>query len=571
MNLDGLTMSVLAKELNERLQTGQIQKLYQIDKTTLLFKIRALNEDQSLVITVGATPAMYLSKPLQDLPKEPSSLCMFLRKHIEGSRIVKVEQINGDRIMCIQTDKLEVDGSITSTFIYVELMGKYSNCIFVQDGVILESLIHVSPLMNRERSISPKLHYELPPNANRVSLMDFDYNEIKNLLTSFGDGTVQQSIRAIFNGFGKPLLDEVLLTSDLSGNEIISDLISTQVDALAKALYELKIKLNESNGLLTLINDNNKKAHATFILQNYKVLKEYSTISEALEESIHNTKSIHTADKELEKILTAAIKKEEVRHQKIKDELDDTNKMDTYKLYGDILMINAHLQVQYEPSIQLPNLLSEDGELLTIPLKPNLTIVENGQWYYKLYTKLKNRMVSGEYQLNASTTKLEYLKSILYSISLATTRESLEEIRKECMDAGIIKKSKKPLSYKLGKSNYIHLTIDEGEIFIGRNNQQNEYLTHRFAKPTDIWFHTQDIQGSHLILRLNVDPDDMILSKVAQYAAYFSKARETSKVPVDYTYIKNIKKPPGSPLGFVIFNTHQTMIVEPKKPDNYNE
>ena len=571
MNLDGLTMSVLAKELNERLQTGQIQKLYQIDKTTLLFKIRALNEDQSLVITVGATPAMYLSKPLQDLPKEPSSLCMFLRKHIEGSRIVKVEQINGDRIMCIQTDKLEMDGSITSTFIYVELMGKYSNCIFVQDGVILESLIHVSPLMNRERSISPKLHYELPPNANRVSLMDFDYDEIKNLLTSFGDGTVQQSIRAIFNGFGKPLLDEVLLTSNLSGNEIISDLIPTQVDALAKALYELKIKLNESNGLLTLINDNNKKAHATFILQNYKALKEYSTISEALEESIHNTKSIHTADKELEKILTAAIKKEEVRHQKIKDELDDTNKMDTYKLYGDILMINAHLQVQYEPSIQLPNLLSEDGELLTIPLKPNLTIVENGQWYYKLYTKLKNRMVSGEYQLNASTTKLEYLKSILYSISLATTRESLEEIRKECMDAGIIKKSKKPLSYKLGKSNYIHLTIDEGEIFIGRNNQQNEYLTHRFAKPTDIWFHTQDIQGSHLILRLNVEPDDMILSKVAQYAAYFSKARETSKVPVDYTYIKNIKKPPGSPLGFVIFNTHQTMIVEPKKPDNYNE
>lgn len=571
MNLDGLTMSVLAKELNERLQTGQIQKLYQIDKTTLLFKIRALNEDQSLVITVGATPAMYLSKPLQDLPKEPSSLCMFLRKHIEGSRIVKVEQINGDRIMCIQTDKLEMDGSITSTFIYVELMGKYSNCIFVQDGVILESLIHVSPLMNRERSISPKLHYELPPNANRVSLMDFDYNEIKNLLTSFGDGTVQQSIRAIFNGFGKPLLDEVLLTSDLSGNEIISDLISTQVDALAKALYELKIKLNESNGLLTLINDNNKKAHATFILQNYKVLKEYSTISEALEESIHNTKSIHTADKELEKILTAAIKKEEGRHQKIKDELDDTNKMDTYKLYGDILMINAHLQVQYEPSIQLPNLLSEDGELLTIPLKPNLTIVENGQWYYKLYTKLKNRMVSGEYQLNASTTKLEYLKSILYSITLATTRESLEEIRKECMDVGIIKKSKKPLSYKLGKSNYIHLTIDEGEIFIGRNNQQNEYLTHRFAKPTDIWFHTQDIQGSHLILRLNVEPDDMILSKVAQYAAYFSKARETSKVPVDYTYIKNIKKPPGSPLGFVIFSTHQTMIVEPKKPDNYNE
>jgi len=571
MNLDGLTMSVLAKELNERLQTGQIQKLYQIDKTTLLFKIRALNEDQNLIITVGATPAMYLSKPLQDLPKEPSSLCMFLRKHIEGSRIVKVEQINGDRIMCIQTDKLEMDGSITSTLIYVELMGKYSNCIFVQDGVILESLIHVSPLMNRERSISPKLQYELPPNANRVSLMDFDYNEIRNLLVSFGNGSVQQSIRAIFNGFGKPLLNEVLYNANLNGDEIITNLEASQVDKLANALYDLKMMLQNGNGLLSLVNDNHKKAYSTFILHNYNVVKTYETISEALEETIHSTKAIHTADKELEKILTAAIKKEEGRHQKIKDELEDTNKMDTYKLYGDLLMINAHLQVQYEPSIELQNLLSDEGEILTIPLKPNLTIVENAQWYYKLYTKLKNRMVSGEYQLNASTTKLEYLKSILYSISLATTRESLEEIRKECMDAGIIKKSKKPLSYKLGKSNYIHLTIDEGEMFIGRNNQQNEYLTHRFAKPTDIWFHTQDIQGSHLILRLNVEPDDMILSKVAQYAAYFSKARETSKVPVDYTYIKNIKKPPGSPLGFVIFNTHQTMIVEPKKPDNYTE
>ena len=571
MNLDGLTMSVLAKELNERLQTGQIQKLYQIDKTTLLFKVRALNEDQNLIITVGATPAMYLSQPLQDLPKEPSSLCMFLRKHIEGSRIVKVEQINGDRIMCIQTDKLEMDGSITSTYIYIELMGKYSNCIFVQDGIILESLIHVSPLMNRERSISPKLQYDLPPNANRVSLMDFDNNEIKNLLTSFGNGSVQQSIRAIFNGFGKPLLDELLYISKLSGEEIITDLDTSQLDTLAKALYDLKVKLENSKGLFTLVNDNNKKAYTSILLHNYKVLKEYNTISEALEESIHNTKAIYTADKELEKILTAAIKKEEGRHQKIKDELEDTKKMETYKLYGDLLMINAHLQVQYEPSIELQNLLSEENEILTIPLKPNLTIVENAQWYYKLYTKLKNRMVSGEYQLNASTTKLAYLQSILYSISLATTRESLEEIRKECMDAGIIKKSKKPLSYKLGKSNYIHLTIDEGEIFIGRNNQQNEYLTHRFAKPTDIWFHTQDIQGSHLILRLNVEPDDMILSKVAQYAAYFSKARDTSKVPVDYTYIKNIKKPPGSPLGFVIFNPHQTMIVEPKKPENYRE
>ena len=572
MNLDGLTMSVLARELNESLQNGQIQKLYQVDKHSLLFKVRSANQDVNLMITVGANPAIYICKPIQDLPKEPSSLCMFLRKHIEGSRITAVEQINGDRILCIHIDKLEMDGSITSTAIFIELMGKYSNCIFVQNDMILESIIHVSPLMNRERSVGPKMTYELPPNSNRVSLLDFNEEEIKNLLTTFGSGTVTNTIRSVFNGFGKSLLDYVLTISNLDGTEELNTLSDDTVHRLSGALHNLKEKLLKASQLYVYKNVNGKKIYIPFPLEtDYTLIETYPTISKAIEQSIVATGSIHTADKELERIITNAIKKEELRHKKIKDELDDTKKMETYKLYGDLLMINGHLQVHYQSSIDVQNLLSESAETITIPLKPELTIVENGQWYYKLYTKLKNRIISGQYQLDQSTIKLEYYRTILYSLSLATTRESLEEIRHECMDADIIKKSKKPLSYKLGKSNYIHLEIPEGELYIGRNNQQNEYLTHRFAKPNDLWFHTQDIQGSHLILRTNHEPDDMLISQVAKYAAYFSKARHSSKVPVDYTYIKNIKKPPKSPLGFVIFNTHQTMIVEPEKPPMYEE
>ena len=572
MNLDGLTMSVLARELNESLQSGQIQKLYQVDKHSLLFKVRSANQDVNLMITVGANPAVYICNPLQDLPKEPSSLCMFLRKHIEGSRITSVEQINGDRILCIHIDKLEMDGSITSTSLYIELMGKYSNCIFVQNDTILESIIHVSPMMNRERSVGPKMVYELPPNSNRVSLLDFSEEEISNLLKTFGSGTVINTIRSVFNGFGKALLDYVLNQSNLDGSEELTTLSDTSFQGLYKSLYNLKEKLLVAQQLFMYENTRGKKIFMPFPIEiGYTLIKTYPSISNAIEESIVATGSIHTADKELERIISNAIKKEELRHKKIKDELDDTQKMETYKLYGDLLMINGHLQVQYQTSIEVQNLLSESAETISIPLKPTLTIVENGQWYYKLYTKLKNRIISGQYQLDQSTIKLEYYRTILYSLSLATTRESLEEIRHECMDAGIIKKSKKPLSYKLGKSNYIHLEIPEGDLYIGRNNQQNEYLTHRFAKPNDLWFHTQDIQGSHLILRTNNDVDDMLISQVAKYAAYFSKARHTSKVPVDYTYIKNIKKPPKSPLGFVIFNTHQTMIVEPEKPPMYEE
>ena len=572
MNLDGLTMSVLARELNESLQSGQIQKLYQVDKHSLLFKVRSANQDVNLMITVGANPAVYICNPLQDLPKEPSSLCMFLRKHIEGSRITSVEQINGDRILCIHIDKLEMDGFITSTSLYIELMGKYSNCIFVQNDTILESIIHVSPMMNRERSVGPKMAYELPPNSNRVSLLDFSEEEISNLLKTFGSGTVINTIRSVFNGFGKALLDYVLNQSNLDGSEELTTLSDTSFQGLYKSLYNLKEKLLVAQQLLMYENTRGKKIFMPFPIEiGYTLIKTYPSISNAIEESIVATGSIHTADKELERIISNAIKKEELRHKKIKDELDDTQKMETYKLYGDLLMINGHLQVQYQTSIEVQNLLSESAETISIPLKPTLTIVENGQWYYKLYTKLKNRIISGQYQLDQSTIKLEYYRTILYSLSLATTRESLEEIRHECMDAGIIKKSKKPLSYKLGKSNYIHLEIPEGDLYIGRNNQQNEYLTHRFAKPNDLWFHTQDVQGSHLILRTNNDVDYMLISQVAKYAAYFSKARHTSKVPVDYTYIKNIKKPPKSPLGFVIFNTHQTMIVEPEKPPMYEE
>ena len=203
MNLDGLAMSVLKGQLQDKLQGGQVQKLYQIDKTSLVFKTHTNQGNQDLVITVGNAPALYLSDPLSDLPKEPTGLIMFLRKHLEGARITQVEQINGDRIFSISLDKLALNGDIITTQVYIELMGKYSNAIFVQDGLILESLVHVNPLMNRERTIGPKLIYELPPNANRGSILEFSQEEIKDLLISFHQDTLGDSIRAIFNGFGK--------------------------------------------------------------------------------------------------------------------------------------------------------------------------------------------------------------------------------------------------------------------------------------------------------------------------------------------------------------------------------
>ena len=549
MNLDGLAMSVLKRQLQDKLQGGQVQKLYQIDKTSLVFKTHTNQGNQDLVITVGNAPALYLSDPLSDLPKEPTGLIMFLRKHLEGARITQVEQINGDRIFSISLDKLAINGDIITTQVYIELMGKYSNAIFVQDGIILESLIHVNP--------------------NRGSILEFSQEEIKDLIISFHQDTLGDSIRAIFNGFGKVHFNELLHRLGKNSQEDVSTYSHDDWNHIAHILFAFRQELESSQSLYIYQDAKGKELLSVLPLsQGETLIKTYDDISQAISQDIVHKGSIHTSDKELEKLLKAAIKKEGLRHEKIQKELADTDKKDTYKLYGDLLMINAYQTIRYQESIELDNVLVEPIEPITIKLNPNLTLTENGQHYYKLYNKLKNRIISGQYQLKKSQEKLDYLNSILYSLSLSTDRESLQEIKNECIESGLIKKSKKPLSYKISKENFITIQIPEGTVYIGRNNRQNDYLTHRFAKPNDMWFHTKGIQGSHVILRTEQEMDDDLISKVAQYAAYYSKGQNSPRVEVDYTLVRNIKKPPGSNPGYVTFSTNQTMYVQPVKPES---
>ena len=372
MNLDGLAMSVLKGQLQDKLQGGQVQKLYQIDKTSLVFKTHTNQGNQDLVITVGNAPALYLSDPLSDLPKEPTGLIMFLRKHLEGARITQVEQINGDRIFSISLDKLALNGDIITTQVYIELMGKYSNAIFVQDGIILESLVHVNPLMNRERTIGPKLTYELPPNANRGSILEFSQEEIKDLLISFHQDTLGDSIRAIFNGFGKVHFNELLHRLGKSSQEDVSTYSHDDWNRIAHILFAFRQEVESSQSLYVYHDTKGKELLSVLPLsQGETLLKTYDDISQAISQDIVHKGSIHTSDKELEKLLKAAIKKEGLRHEKIQKELADTDKKDTYKLYGDLLMINAYQMIRYQESIELDNVLVEPIEPITIKLNPN--------------------------------------------------------------------------------------------------------------------------------------------------------------------------------------------------------
>lgn len=575
MNLDGLTLSVLVKELESQLIPSQIQKIWQLDKTSIVLKLQTNHGSKNLVITVGSNPALYISSHILDIPKEPTSIMMFLRKHLEGARLTEISQIHGDRIVCIHTDKLELDGTITTNSIYVELMGKYSNAIFVQNGIILDSLIHVNPLMNRVRSVAPKQSYELPPNTERGSLYDFTEQEIIDLLQTFKEGTITNTIRRIFNGFGPIMMDYVLYSANLDGAQDVEALEERDFHILGATLDKLRRNLSSATGLYIYKKDTGKQFISPFALPDFMeslgatLDKSYDTISEALQSDVTLSGGIQTAHKELEKLIAHSIKKEILRHEKIELELADTSKTDLYKSYGDLLMIYSYVEKGYDTEITVQNVLVDPPCDTVIPLDPALSIVENAQSYYKLYTKLKNRVENGQYQLQQSTMRIQYLESIQYSLSLASTKEEIQAIHIECEDAGLIKKNKKPIPFKIKKDNFLHFPITDGDVYIGRNNQQNEYLTHRWAKPNDLWLHTQNMQGSHVILRSSIEPTIKMIEEAAAYAAYFSKGKDTSKVTVDYTLVKYIKKPPGSPLGYVIFSTHNDIVVEPKEPPGY--
>ncbi len=572
MNFDGLTMTVLTKELNSSCIGRQIQSLIQPDKTTLQLKLSGPQKIE-LLITVGNYPACFITEGLKDLPKVPSSQTMFLRKQLEGGRITDIKQIHDDRIICITIDRLAMDGSLETKELYIELMGKHSNCILVEKGVVVEALIHVTPLMSQVRPITPKTPYTLPPHANRMCIGDFDAKTIADMIQNYSLDTVGRTIRNLFNGFGDDLLTSIC--TQLSHNENTSidkftpmtELTEEKITSLSNILYATGQKIKESHTLYEYVTNKKKHIYAPLPLahlgQPYVV---HNKVSPLVEREIKNKNSIYTTKQELASIIDKAIKKEALRLTKIEEELRECGDMDLFKEYGDLLMIYAYLPHAYKNEITVVNYLSTDQKDITIPLLPNLTMTENGQRYYKLYNKLKKRWERKDQLLQSSNNRLDYYNSILFSLDQSTTKNEIEEIKRECEEAHIINKRKVTLQTQQNKSKILTIPINHGNILIGRNNKQNDYITHKLGRPNDLWFHALKTQGAHVLLQTEGSPTDSEIVEAASYAAYYSKGAESPKVAIDYTEIKNVKKPPKSPLGYVTYTKQRTLMVPPQKP-----
>ena len=568
MSLDGFSMHALVKELRRALVGGRIDKITQPNKQTIVLSIRQPGQNHLLHITTNpANPAAHLlAKPLEN-PPEPPVFCMVLRKQIETGRIADLRQHGLDRLLLLDIDTLAAGGRITTKTLVLELMGKYSNVIFTEDGVIIEALIKTRKDKQALRTIFPKEPYDFPPNFMRMNPFDFSAEELAAMMETGTDEPLGKWMLKRFNGMSTVVLDELAVRSGLDKNALVQDLSPADKFSWCRCIERLGQELDGVSGAF-VYTVKGKEIIFPLELQSLSAYprRRFSSIEEYLDDYQAASKgSLNGEQEDMQKRVAKLIEKQKKKIKRISSELKETDKMDTYKLYGDLLMIYAYEKHDHEKSVTVANLLSEQQEPITIPLEPAYSMTDNANRYYKRYTKMRNRKQKSAELIAENEQHLQYLYSLEYALDNIGSKAEIVDIKAEMRQMGLISSTSKD-KMKREFSQQI-LTADAGgiPIWVGRNNRQNDFLTQKKAHPYDLWFHIKNQPGSHVILAChNVTPTDEQIEMAAQMAAYYSKARGTSKAEVDCALVRNVKKPAHAAPGFVVFENQTTYVVEPK-------
>ena len=568
MNLDGITLHVITDELISIIQGGSISKIYQLDARSLYFRIFNTTGIHHLIITLDDSPRLYLSDRVPPTPDVPTGLCMFLRKYYENGRIASIHQLHLDRLIDIDVDVLDVSGRLTTRKIHVELMGKYSNVIFTEDGMIIEALIKTAKGKTAVRTITPHVPYEFPPNFMRMDPCAFTPNELQEMLGLPSDETLSAWMLKRFNGMSTIVLNELSCRTDVPKTTLVADLTEAQKKAWTEAIAAFGKELENVHGAWVYTQKDNKEVIFPLVLQSLATCprRHFDLIEEYLSDYQQAHRSLSGEQEELKKKVGKLIEKQKRKIKRIAAEMKETDKMDTYKLYGDLLMIYAYEKHDHEKSVTVQNLLSEQQEAITIPLEPAYSMTDNANRYYKRYTKMRNRIQKSSELHEENARYLDYLYSLEYALDNTGTKEEIADIKAEMRQMGLIRSNNRDKMRREFSQDILTVHVDGLEIWVGRNNRQNDFLTFKKAHPYDRWFHAKDKPGSHVILACHrAEPTDKQLTAAAELAAYYSKGRSDSKVDVDCTLVRNVKKPAHAAPGFVIFEGQTTYHVAPKK------
>ncbi|HHV99996.1 MAG TPA: fibronectin/fibrinogen-binding protein [Clostridiaceae bacterium] len=578
MAFDGIVVKSVVEELRERLKGGRIDKIFQPEKDEIILQVRSIGQNFKLILSANASyPRIHLTDLTKDNPLNPPVFCMVLRKHLSGGKILDIGFHDFERIVDLEVESINELGDVSTKKLIIEIMGRHSNIILVNnENRIIDAIKHVDNEISSVREVMPARPYMLPPSQDKISPADINIQSLLENAAKTGNISIEKFLLNNIKGFSPLLCREICYLANIDGKKPLEFLSDQSVNRLENVLQDIVNRINASDfePCIAFEDENyeNPVDFHCFRLRQYKYVKTLPSISTVLNE-FYAIKDAYERLKQKKADLVKVIhtnidrcqKKISLQQEKLR-EVADREKL---KLYGELITANIYSIPKNAKSVSLLNYYSEEGEYIDIPLDDNLSPQENAQRYYKQYSKAKNAYASTSIQLEESLKELEYLESVSQLLDDCTTVQEINEIRQELAEQGYISLKKGPASKKQDNpSKPLCCKSSDGYyIYIGKNNKQNDMLTLKTAQANDIWLHTKNIPGSHVIIRKHTREDvpSTTLLEAAMLAAYHSKAKMSSNVPVDYTTVRNVKKPNGAKPGMVIYENYKTIIVTPEK------
>ena len=576
MAFDAIVVNSLARELNEMLEGTKIDKVYQPEKDEVCLKIRSGKDNYKLVLSASPShPRVYIADNYEKQnPKKAPVFCMTLRKHIQSGVIAGVVQVGFERIIRIAIDSYDELREKTRKYLYVEIMGKHSNIILVHDteNRILDSIKRVPPSVSRLRQILPGMAYELPPVQDKINPMaNIDRQELIDRIRSC-DMQIFKAIYSNILGLSPTVAREICYRLDIDKSMSSLEIGDGEIDRIIKEINLMFGKLELGQAYPNMIIDQKRDKIVEFSsikLNQYEDLTEinFDRVSQAIE-SYYISKDIKDRINQrasaMKKSLQIKLDRVNNKIKKQNQELLESEKADDYRVKGEILTSYIYMVQKGMEEVELDNFYDNNSKI-RVSLNKNLTPSENAQKYFKKYNKLKNASEEISKQIKINLEESEYLENSLLAIENCDNDKDLKEIREELIREGYIKSYRMPKKDIKPNTQYLKYMSSGGNlIMVGKNNKQNDYLTLRLADNEDLWFHTKNIPGSHVVLKCAGKKvlDEEIL-EAATLAAYYSKAKMSANVPVDYTIKKHVKKPSGAKPGMVIYETNKTAYVTP--------
>lgn len=574
MAFDGIVISNLTYELNTNLVGGRISKISMPEDNELIFTIKNNAKTYRLLVSASASlPLVYLTDVNKPAPKVAPAFLMLLRKYIGTAKINNIFQMGLERILCFELEHLNELGDLSHKRMYIEIMGKHSNIIFTdENNKIIDSIKRISANMSSLREVLPGREYFLPEELKKKDLLNTGLEEFIEILKS-KEYPLSKSIYINFAGISPLIPEEIILRASLLSQAPSTSLSELEYTHLFHTIQNLLEDINAHNFTPNIIYKGEEAIEFSSInLYSYEG-KEYKRESfDSVSKMLYDFYSSREAfvlnrqkSSDLRRIVNTALERASKKYDLQEKQLQDADKKDIYRVYGDLLNTYGYSLKGGESSFTTENFYDDNKEI-TIPLDKNKSAKENAKKYYDKYAKLSRTTKALSEEILKTKNDMEHLQSIQTALEVSSDDESLSQIRQELVDFGYIKKHSSAKKQKITSHPYHYISSDGYDIYVGKNNYQNEELTFKVATGNDWWFHAKGIPGSHVILKSNNEEElpDRAYEEAAALAAFYSKAKDADKVEVDYIQKKNIKKVAGAAPGFVIYHSNWSMVATPK-------